>query len=288
MEMTGTGDLGIPGGLDMTMTMAMAARSTYDITEGPDPETVRLSTSTNILDGTGSIEMLGMTQDLPFSEIAGEASSMDVEMVINAQGEIVEILIGGQALPPGLLDNLGELGGTSPLSQLDPTQLVGPVLPDGPIKVGATWSTEATDSLLGITTTTESTIAGTQVVAGRDTYRIETVSTTEAFEFTFADLMDLIAANADTFAELSGEDMSAAEMQAAFSMIETMGMNMIYRMDRSVILMTTWFDAADGVVVRVEMNGPQHVYLEMSGIPDAGDITLDMDMTMTATMQLTE
>ena len=88
-------------------------------------------------------------------------------------------------------------------------------------------------------------------------------------------------------AEMSGEDMSAAEMQAALSMVETMGMDMTYRMDQSVILMTTWFDAAEGVVARVEMNGPQHMYLEMSGIPDAGDITLDMDMSMTATMQLT-
>ena len=153
MEMTGTGDFGIPGGLDMTMEMAMEARSTYDIAEGPDPETVRLSVGTTILDGSGTIEMLGMTQDIPFSEIMGEAAALDVEMVINAQGEIVDVLVGGQALPPGLLENLGGFGGANPMSQLDPTQLLGPVLPDGPIEVGATWTTETTEELLGITTT---------------------------------------------------------------------------------------------------------------------------------------
>jgi len=68
MDMTTEGDFGLPGGLDMTLDMDLAARSTYDIEEGPDPETVRLTVSTDIVDGSASMEMLGMTEAIPLDD----------------------------------------------------------------------------------------------------------------------------------------------------------------------------------------------------------------------------
>jgi len=289
MDMTTEGDFGLPGGLDMTLDMDLAARSTYDIEEGPDPETVRLTVSTDIVDGSASMEMLGMTEAIPLDDLAGEMATFDMEMVIDAQGNVVEMLVGGQAIPVGLLDGLGGAGSGSLLSGFDSGQLLGPELPEGPISVGSTWTTEVNSDGFGLSfhSRSEHTIAATEVVAGHDTYRIETVTTTDEISLNFEDLMTALAENSEDLAALSGENISGAELEAALGMFAVMGIEMNYRMDRSVAETTTWFDAAGGVVVRMEMTSPQRASIEMTGIPDTGDIEMVMDMTMTTTMQLT-
>jgi hypothetical protein len=71
-------------------------------------------------------------------------------------------------------------------------------------------------------------------------------------------------------------------------MLEGMGVEMDYRMDRSVVETTSWFDASAGMVVRSESSGPRHMSIELNGIPDAGDFDMDIDMTMLLAMQLEE
>jgi hypothetical protein len=214
--------------------------------------------------------------------------TLDTEVIIDAQGNIVEMVVGGQAIPPGLFDSFGGAGGGSLLSGFGSGQLLGPELPEQAVSVGSAWTTEVDETTFGIRvrSVSEHRITAQEVVAGRETFRIETTTTTEPISFSFEDLISGLAGD-PALLELAGDPSAQAELQAGMAMFEAMGIEMDYTMDRSVAETTTWFDAAAGLMVRMEMTMPQRATMSMRGIPDAGDLTMDMDMTMTAAMQLT-
>jgi len=282
MAMTGSGAIGVAGTLDMSMDLDLVSRLEYEIEEGPDPETIRMTIGMTIIEGSGTIDTMGMTEEMSFDDILSEFGSMEIALILDAQGDVIEIVVGGHELPPGLF---GDLGNTSGFGLGSPEH-IGPQFPDGPIEVGRTWETEVVNDSFGIEVrvVSEHLITGTEVVAGRDTYRIETVTTTDPIVITFDDLVSLVAENAGDL----GQEASAAEIEAAMAMFDVLDIEMNYRIDRSTVDMTSWFDAAEGVIVRVEWSGPMTMFLEMNNIPESGDVEMSFEMSITQTMQLTD
>jgi len=283
MTMTGSGAIGVAGTLDTSMDMDLVSRLEYEIDEGSDPETIRMTIGMTVVEGSGSIETMGRVEELSFDDILSEIGTTEIEMILDAQGDVIEMVVGGHTLPPGLL---GDLGDISVFGQIGSPEHIGPQFPDGPIEVGRTWETEVVNDRFGVEVRVvgEHRITGTEVVAGRDTYRIETVTTTDPIVIAFDDLVDLIAENAAEF----GQEASAAEIEAAMAMFEILDIEMNYRIDRSTVDMTSWFDPADGVIVRVEWSGPLTMLLEMNNIPESGDVEMSFEMSITQTMQLTD
>jgi len=281
MAMTGTGEMGIPGTLDMDMDLDLTSLLEYEIEEGPDPETIRMTIGMTIVEGSGAIDTMGRTEEMSFDEILEGVGATEIELILDAQGDVIEILVGGHALPPGLFSDLGDastFGVGSP-------QHIGPQFPEGPIEVGRSWETEVVNGAFGIEAraVSEHLITGTEVVAGRDTYRIETITTTDPIVITFDDLVTLITENAGEF----GQETSEAEIASAMAAFEILDIEMYYRIDGFKIEMTSWFDAGEGLLVRAEWSGPMTMSMEMKNLPDGGDMEMSFETTMTQTMQLT-
>jgi hypothetical protein len=282
MTMTGAGDIGVPGTLDMNMDMDMVSRLEYEIEEGPDPETIRITIGMTIVEGSGTMDTMGRIEEMSFDDLFSGVGPMEIEMILDAQGNVIEILVGGHQLPPGLFGDLG----STPAFGVGSPEHIGPQFPDGPIEVGRTWETEVVNAAFGIETRVvgEHRITGTELVAGRDTYRIETITTTDPIVIVFEDLVDLIAENAAVF----GQEASAAEMASAMEELEILDIEMNYRIDGFTIEMTSWFDADEGVLVRAEWSGPMTMSMEMKNLPDGSDMEMSFDTMMTQTMQLTD
>jgi hypothetical protein len=93
----------------------------------------------------------------------------------------------------------------------------------------------------------------------------------------------------ETMSQMGGDlGMDPAELDATMAMFEAMDMSMDYRIEDTIIDMVSWFDAAEGVVARVEAEIPMKMTVSMANIPDAGDIEMAMDLLLDQTMQLTE
>ncbi len=282
MTMTGAGDIGVPGTLDMNMDMDLVSRLEYEVDEGPNPETIRMTIGMTIIEGSGTIDTMGTTEEMSFDDILSEFGSMEIALILDAQGDVIEIVVGGHELPPGLF---GDLGNTSGFGLGSPEH-IGPQFPDGPIEVGRTWNTEVVNTSFGIETRVvgEHRITGTEVVAGRDTYRIETITTTDPIVVDFEDLVNLITENAEAFGQVAPE----ADMASAVAAFEMLDIEMNYRIDGFTIEMTSWFDAGEGVLIRAEWSGPMTMFMEMKNLPDGGDMEMSLEMTMAQTMQLTD
>jgi hypothetical protein len=293
MVMSGTGDLELPTGndFDATMSADLSARADFTAEEGPDPDTVKLTTAVVFLDGGGTIEGFGTTEEIPFADVIDQMPAIDAEVILDTQGEIIEMSVGGQTIPPGVLEGLGILNGSSGFGAFDTGQMFGPALPDGPVSVGTAWSDETSMDLLGmsIRTTVASEVTAVETVAGRETYRIESTQTTDPIDL---DLRDLLAGIQDLGPELAatmGEGMTADDLDAMLGGLNAQGIELTMHMDRNVTRSTTWFDAAAGVAVRVEANSePAHLGIEARNVPGTGDVSMSIEMTMTMTMELVD
>jgi len=279
MTMEASGDAAVAGLTDTTMDMSTTSQIDYSFAEGPSPDLTEVTITTTLLGGGATMTTAGRTQTVPLSQLEGQVAGTMV-LIVDPQGRLVEASMDGQALPTELLENMDSMLGQS-VSQ---PQHIGPEFPEEPIGVGSTWTTEQTTNLFGLSITQRGNhaVVGEETVQGRTTLKIDSTITTEA---TRIDVMDLFEELVDSgMAAQSG--MSPDELEMTRSMFRSMGIDMVVRLDDSRTDMTTWFDPADGIVVKSVLGGPMSMTMHMGGMPDVGDIEMVMDMFMDQSMEL--
>jgi hypothetical protein len=280
MTMEGTGDPSLGGMLDAAMDMSATATIDYDVAEGPRPDTIELTITTTFMDGGATITQMGRTEAIPLGQfVDGMASTM--VLLLDPNGALLSAAIDGQPLPTELLNGFeGFAGQTTSLPQH-----IGPEFPDEPIGVGSTWTTEQEVGAFGFSMEQrgEHTVVAEEVVAGRATWKIESVVTTGAAE---VDLVDMLREMMEADAAAQGFD--AEDMELSLSMFESLGVDMDMRLHESRTDMTVWFDPGAGIVVRAVIASEMSVDMTMRGIPQSSDMEMGMDMVMTQAMDLVE
>jgi hypothetical protein len=279
MDMTmkaggGSAAAGIP---DTQMVMGVTERMELAFAEGPAPDTVEITTTQEILEGGAQMTVMGQTQFVPMRDLARDLDVTTV-VVVDAQGKVVEASVGGQPLPTQLLEEMGSAGTVNPLQPLH----LGPQFPDHGLALGDAWTTETSLDLFGLAVrqTADHRVVDTEEVLGRRTYRIDSRIDTETID---VDLGEMLTAMLQS-PELFGGD--AAEIQMAADMLSGMDMDMRFRIPRSTMEMTTWFDPAAGVVVRLLLDSPITMELSLDDLPQVGDLEVTIAMDASQRMEL--
>jgi hypothetical protein len=280
MTMEGSGEPSLGAILDAAMDMSAVAMISYDFAEGPEPDIVELTITTTLLDGGATMTQMGYTEAIPLGQYADTMTTTMV-LLLDAQGKLLSAEIDGQPLPTDLLNGLEGFGAMT-TSQ---PQHIGPELPDGPIGVGSTWTTDQTVGAFGFAMRQrgEHAVVAEEFVDGRTTWKIESIVTTAPTE------VDLVAMLREMMESgLGAEGGDADDAALSLSLFESLGVEMDMRLDESRTDTTVWFDPEAGIVVRSIMASEMSLDMAMRGIPDAGDMEISMDMTMTQSMDLAE
>lgn len=278
MTMESSGNAAYVGAMNGTMAMDVTERLNLTFAEGPDPASIQITMTQELLDGGARMTILGQEQFIPFDELAANMEN-EVVVVVDPQGKLLSASIGGIPLPAQFLTDLSGMGGST---MLQPQQL-GPEFPEEGLTVGEEWETTAAATVLGleITQTSRHLVVGEEELLGRATYRIDSQITTGTIA---ADLASMIAALRENPGLLAEAD--SAEVDAAFAQFEALGIGIDFEMRESTTSMTTWFDPAAGIVVQTELESPVAMTMTMTGIPEAGDIAVYIAMTSSQRMTL--
>jgi hypothetical protein len=257
------------GALDVALDMDAGAVLRYEFSEGSEPDLLDLKLTMELTDLGGTMDGQGETRELTLDELGEELRPIEALFTIDDQGKIVAAAVDGQPLPTELLEGLG----TSPTVLLTPQHL-GPELPEDPVAVGDLWETESVVSRFGfdVTTRGEHRVAAEETVGGRSTLRIESTVETTPLDLGMA---DLLAATAQ-----EGEEVDQEMVDLMVEFFETLGGELRAEVAGSTSTMTTWFDPADGVVVRFELAQPQAADVAMQGVPELGG-----DLSMSARLE---
>jgi len=263
---------------DWAMDMEVTERLELAFTEGADPATIQITMTQEAIDGEAHMNSSGQEQSIPLDQFTAGLQN-EVVVVIDAQGKLLSASIGGTELPAQFLAALSGLSGST---MLQPQQL-GPEFPDEPLQVGDEWQTTASGDVLGftITQTSRHRLAAEEQLLGRTTYRIESQITTGPYA---ADLAGLLAGLQESPGLLGEAD--PAQIDAALGQFEDLGIGLEFEMAKSTASLTTWFDPAAGMVVRSELEAPIAMTLRMTGIPEAGDGTMTIEMATSQRMTL--
>ncbi len=248
-------DADTPQNADVTVTAA--GPFTYEVAEGPEPDTFGITVpgefDQTTVDGTADGEPVDDVADIADLGVAQPVSSV---VVVDRQGRILEE--GDPAT-----DALG-LGAT-PLAGLtgDLGRVPGPILSTEPVATGSTWTETTTDAAFGdepVETVTEATVSGAEPLDEVDTLRIEAVSQTGRAEIDLADF----------FVEFMGSFTEDPESAAALAD------EVVFRItvDPSSTESTTWFDPELGLARQVTTTGPPTAFLMEVALPDedTGDL----------------
>ncbi|MFQ5947776.1 MAG: hypothetical protein ACE5KX_02810, partial [Acidimicrobiia bacterium] len=216
-------DSGVPE-LDgrMTMEMAMHGLLEYGFAEGPDPDTVEITITQDIIDLSGSMAAPGFSEQLENDDIPDVP---EVVLLLDAQGNVIDFLVGGQALPPGLLGDPSAFGpgglGTGPPHAF-------PAFPDRPLSVGESWDTQITQEVFGVALTLEGhhRVVGEEDLRGRATVVIETTLTTSEATFNLHQIVQAMTEAPVLFGESDAD-----EIQAAMDAMVAAGVNVSYTME---------------------------------------------------------
>jgi hypothetical protein len=265
------------GSLDVALDMDADAVLRYEFAEGAEPDLLDLTLTMEITDLGGTMDEQGVTRDLSLDEVGDELQPIEAVFTIDDQGKVVAAAVDGQPLPTALLEGLG----ASPTLLLTP-QHFGPELPEDPVAVGDRWETESVVSRFGfdVTTRGEHLIAAEETVGGRSTLRIESTVETTPLELGMADLLAAMAQE--------GEEVDQEMVDLMVEFFESLGGELQAEVAGSTSTMTTWFDPADGVVVKVEITQPQAADVAMKGVPEmGGDLALSARLETVTGAELT-
>src|SRR4030065_312241 len=75
MTMESSGDGALAGAMNTTMAMDVTERRNLDFAEGPEPTTIEITMTQELLDGGARMTVLGAEQFIPFDELAAEKES---------------------------------------------------------------------------------------------------------------------------------------------------------------------------------------------------------------------
>jgi hypothetical protein len=262
------------GAQDVSMTMVLDQRLGYGFEEGPDPETVAVTITFEILDGSGTATVDGRTQYLPFEEVVAQSATPPIEIVLDPQGSVVSLSVGGRALPAEMLALVGGGAGADVFQQPH----LGPVFPDHPVAVGQEWEIDLSQTVMGFEISQRGAfrLVGEESLGGVPVLRIEGTIVTGDVEMSLADIIDAIGEEGLTGVG-GGVDPAVASAQ---------GVGMTMRMERSETAMTAWFDPDAGVVRRAEIDMPASMTVEMSGMPGSEDASMEFDLVVSQTLEL--
>lgn len=171
---------------------------TYQIGPGPDDETFQIHLTADLtgLAVSGELD----AQALPGLDLLGigEIPSVDLTVVVDKRGTILEYKFPESPETEALWDLLGglDLSALSNMAELvgNINRPIGPVFPAGrSLDVGDTWTDQTTDQFGDQTIVTDHIheVTGTAVLDGVEVIVIDSTATVEAFEI---DLLEMMAA----------------------------------------------------------------------------------------------
>lgn len=271
-----------PGDIDVTTSIA--GRLTYDITDGPSPNTRQVSIS-GVFDNVavaGTIDGESLDESMAEEDAIPDLINVpDVTIVIDELGRIVSV--DGEEVPedmPFFGDPFAELedftsGGLS--------GHFGPQFPDEPLAVGDTWSFTQSDEIEGLdaamSVTSTYTVTDIDLVDGDQVAVIEFV--TETSEVVI-DLGEMFQALFDAFGDLGAELGDETSETAP----EIPNITFLITVAPSTATGTVWFDQQAGIVT----NFSQQTFTNISMLMDLSDannvartaISMDLDMHLEA------
>jgi hypothetical protein len=265
---------GLLGAADTSLAMSMDQRLGYRIAEGPTPDTTAVTVTYRILDGGGTMTAMGQTEFITFDDLAADFEMPPVEIVLDPAGNLVEAAVGGEPLPAEFLEAFGGLGSADMLQQPH----LGPIFPDHPVAVGEEWRVDLSQQAMGFDIRQEGRfrVTGEEFVDGIPVLRIEGTIVTDEFSVTMDEIMSALA----------GYNGGDPDVEAGMEMFGTLGIDVDYTIERSEMDLTSWFDPLEGIVVRAEFEIPMTTTMNMSGMPDIGDITMGLHMEVFQTLAL--
>lgn len=273
LEMSGMDELG-SGAVDMDATFVGTVA--YDVEPGPEPGQVELTVTTDVfptrllvaMDGEQPVELDDPDEIAATGEFDPDDLSTEQTFLIDESGNVLEASVDGVAVP---LDALN--GGFAGMGLGDATTFLGPELPDEAAGVGSEWTT-TTETPIGpgsppVVTTTVSRIDREETIDGRRVLVIVSRATTERVEFDSDTLEDLVEADPTI----------PAEEKDAFAFID-----MSMTLDGVTSEFTSWFDPADGLLVRQEGTFPAAMTMSLDFLGE--EIAMTMSMVMDMSMEL--
>ncbi|MCE2527579.1 MAG: hypothetical protein J4G00_08615 [Actinomycetia bacterium] len=234
-----------PGGIQMATTLE--GTISYQASPGPDENTTTIRITTDIKMIDNQMSMGGVIVPTPpHAEAPGFETPIDVTVVVDQQGNVVEFA--SEALD-GLLMGNGFLPTASVGSQ-ELNRPFGPAFPDDPVDIGDTWTErieqEGPAGMGMIVTTAEHRLAGVDTEAGRTILVVESEYWTEAF------------------AELSEEEIPEGEDSfPEFTLLLSSA--------PSTVVAVTRFDPEAGLVVQGEYQASGGVATDMTIPDDTGE-----------------
>lgn len=249
---------------------------TYDVSEGPEPDTYEI----NITGDFSDLEFSGTVdgEDFTGEELPDFASMepIDVTVVVDSQGNVIPS-------ESGLGDDLfGDLGGLDMLEDFGSGaaggQFVGPPFTDEEVTVGDTWSETIEVPGLSeddaVTTQIDSVVSTTETIDGAETFVIETTTTTSAVEF---DLAEFFLGFMFAFLPEDASDEEVAEMEELASQIK-----FLFSIDETTSDLTTWFDPELGLARQADFANETRLVMDIA-MPDEETselVEFNLDMTI--------
>lgn len=270
------GDEEIPG--DAAIDISGTATFTHVVSDGPEDGTYEIHITGEFADvsvtGTVDGEPVDSSETPDFATL----DPIDVTVVVDEQGNLIEDEIAGDDPLGGMFGDLGALGGSSPAPGLDPGQFFGPKFSDDEVTVGDTWTDDIETPGLSadetITTSVTSTVTGVDTLDGAEVFVIESQASTSLIEF------DLAQFFAGMFGAFMPEEATEEETAAFEEMLAEL--QFLITIDDTTSDSTTWFDAEAGLARQSEITAGTSIAMNMN-VPDeeTGEMVgFVMDMTI--------
>ncbi len=274
MSGEGSGALGAGAGAgDMDASIDIAGDFTVSTAEGEEPGTTELTISMDVAGfDVNRLEMDG--EDMSGAAAGfvdqGDFDFPDTKIVVDEQGNVVSVNVGGEELPAAFAAASGSFGPAG--AGLDPTMFLNPSFPSGTLTVGSQWDTVDAIDMPGmgrLSVQTSNAVTETHSKDGHDLFLIESTTTMGAVE---VDLFDMIG-------ELAAADPAAASEFGDLGAMFPPGMEMNMSLVPGEITASTWFDATSGMVAHGQVRMPMDMTMEMV-VPGEGEAKIDMSMEM--------
>ncbi len=275
MEMTAEGTGALAAGADaddMKMGVDFSGEMTIETAEGDEPGTTELTISMDVADFTVREATMG-GESIPGGTEFVDSGAFDFPestIVVDEQGNVVSVRIGGEELPAAFAAASGSLGPAG--SGLDPAMFFNPAFPEGDLTVGSEWEIADTVDLPGMGTLrshTTNQVTETFTKQGHDLFRVQSVTTLDSIEFDLFEMMQ----------EMAASDPASAEMLGDPGAFFPEGMEMKMALEPAEITGDTWFDATSGMVARAHLEMPMDMSVAMT-MPGEGSIQMDATISM--------